>query len=278
MYRALSIILFFISFSLNANEGISVTKEQFIAAMKQQHQFDASELNQLLSQAKKSQTILDAISRPAEKKLVWHQYKNIFLKEKRINEGVEFLHKHQNTLNRAENEFGVPPEIIVAIIGVETFYGRITGKYRVLDALNTLAFYYPKRSNFFRSELEHFLLLSRDQGFDPTTLTGSYAGAMGMPQFISSSYRNFAYDFDGDGITDIWNNPVDVIGSVANYFKRHHWQPGKDVIDKLDLQGEVSSELLTKGLKPDINLSDLKKHNIKLDKKYADDEKLKLLI
>ncbi|MEM7026978.1 MAG: lytic murein transglycosylase B [Pseudomonadota bacterium] len=277
MYK-LSIILFLITtFSLQANDSISVTKEEFIDQMMQQHQFNSNDLNKLLDQAKVSKTILDAISRPAEKKLVWHEYKNIFLKEKRINEGVTFLLEHKDTLKRAEDEYGIPPEIIVAIIGVETFYGRITGKYRVLDALNTLAFHYPRRSNFFRSELKHFLLLSREQGFDPLTLTGSYAGAMGMPQFISSSYRNFAIDFDGDGITDIWDNPVDVIGSIANYFHRHDWRRGQDVIDKLYIEGNIPDELLTKGLKPDIKLDDLRKHDIKLSKEYSNDEPLKIL-
>ena len=171
----------------------------------------------------------------------------------------------------------MPPEIIVAIIGVETFYGRITGKYRVVDALNTLAFHYPKRANFFRSEFEHFLLLTREQGFDPLSLTGSYAGAMGMPQFISSSYRNFAIDFDGDKVINIWDNPVDAIGSVANYFVAHKWKAGEPVIDKAIVEGKVFKTALTPGLEPDIDAATLPVLGIQSTASYGKQEKLKLL-
>lgn len=192
--------------------------------------FDRAALVEVLSQAKRQESILEAISRPAEKTKAWWEYRKIFLNQKREDQGVEFWEKHRATLARAEETYGVPASIIVAIIGVETYYGRIAGSYRVLDALSTLAFDYPRRSEFFTKELKHYLLLTREQGFAPADMKGSYAGAMGYGQFMPSSYRSYAVDFDDDGVTDIWNNPVDAIGSVANYFKRHGWRAGGPVV------------------------------------------------
>ncbi|MBL4631129.1 MAG: lytic murein transglycosylase B, partial [Paraglaciecola sp.] len=179
----------------------------------------------------------------------WHQYYPIFLTEKRLTKGLEFWKTHQKTLARAEQETGVPAEIIIAIIGVETFYGTYTGKYSVLDALVTLGFHYPPRATFFRSELAQLFLLAREEKFDITELKGSYAGAMGWGQFISSSYRHYAVDFDGDGVRDLLNNPVDAIGSVANYFKKHHWRPNSDIAFKAQVSGTQYSALLSKKLK-----------------------------
>ena len=259
-----------------ANTDVLVSQDAFIKQMESQYGFDPSSLKDLFNQAAVSQTILDAISKPAEKKLTWYKYRNIFLQEKRINEGVKFWKKNLNKLQEAEKRFGVPPEIITGIIGVETFYGRIAGSYRVFDALNTLAFHYPKRASFFRNEFEQFLLLAREQGFDPLSLKGSYAGAMGMPQFISSSYRHFAIDFDGDKIIDIWNNPNDAIGSVANYFHEHGWQDGKPVIAKVKIDGNHYKQALSNGLKPDIYASDLDKLGIQSNSFFDKNEKLKL--
>lgn len=202
--------------------------EAFVERM-QAHGFEAAETRALLAQAEHKQAIIDAISRPAEGVLHWHQYRKIFMKPKRISGGVKFWQQHADALARAEQQFGVPAEYILAIIGVETWFGTYTGKWRVLDALATLGFNYPPRGKFFSSELEHFMLMTREQQLDPTTLKGSYAGAMGFGQFISSSYRNFAIDFDGDQVADLWN-PVDAIGSVANYFAEHGWQAGEDVV------------------------------------------------
>jgi membrane-bound lytic murein transglycosylase B len=212
--------------------------------------FDRAQLEQVFSEAERQQSILEAISRPAEKTKPWHEYREIFLTEKREREGREFLAAHRDTLARAEAETGVPAEIVVAIIGVETHYGRITGSYRVIDALSTLAFDYPSRSAFFTKELKNYLLLTRDQGLDPLAMKGSYAGAMGYGQFMPSSYRSYAVDFDGDGLVDIWNNPVDAIGSVANYFKRHGWRPGEQVVSAAALTGDVSEDWLNDSLKP----------------------------
>lgn len=192
--------------------------------------FDRDALSEVFAQAKRQESILKAISRPAEKTKAWWEYRKIFLNQKREDQGVEFWKKHRDTLARAEKSFGVPASMIVSIIGVETYYGRIAGSYRVLDALSTLAFDYSRRSEFFTKELKNYLLLTREQGFDPAQMKGSYAGAMGFGQFMPSSYRSYAIDFDDDGVIDIWNNPVDAIGSVANYFKEHGWRAGEPVV------------------------------------------------
>jgi peptidoglycan lytic transglycosylase B len=210
----------------------------------------------VMADAERQQSILDAISRPAEKAKPWYEYREIFLTDKREQRGREFMELHRETLQRAEDKFGVPKEVVVAIIGVETFYGRITGSYRVLDALATLAFDYPKRSTFFTKELKNFLILAHEGGMDPRDLKGSYAGAMGYGQFMPSSYRAYAVDFDDDGEVDIWNNPVDAIGSVANYFKQHGWRNGEPVVYAADAQGEVDEAWFKHGLKPSLTVAE----------------------
>lgn len=202
----------------------------FVAEMVQKHGFTAAEVENWLANAQKQQAILDAISRPAEKTKTWAEYRQIFIVPSRISKGVEFWQQNEDALARAEARYGVPAEIIVAIIGVETRYGQYMGNYRVLDALTTLAFDYPPRSPFFTKELGEFLLLTREQQRDPLSLKGSYAGAMGYGQFMPSSYRAYAADFDGDGRIDIWENRKDAIGSVANYFVRHGWKAGQPVV------------------------------------------------
>lgn len=203
--------------------------QTFINKMITEHDFSAAELNVVFESAEKKQSIIDAMSRPAEKTKTWKEYRKIFIKDRRINGGVKFWLENKQALQKAEETYGVPAEYIVSIIGVETLYGRITGSYRVVDALSTLAFDYPKRSPFFTKELEHYLLLTKQQEKDPLAFKGSYAGAMGYGQFMPSSYRSYAVDFDGDNFADIWNNTTDAIGSVANYFKRHGWTRGEYV-------------------------------------------------
>ena len=193
----------------------------FAAEMARDHGFSEEGIIRVIGQAEYKQSIIDAISRPAERVLTWAEYQDIFLTDRRVRAGHDFMMEHKDALIRAQEIYGVPPVIITAIIGVETMYGQIRGSYRVLDALSTLAFDYPPRSRFFRKELKEFLLLVREQNQDITDLKGSYAGAMGYGQFIPSSYRAYAIDFDDDGVIDIWNNPTDAIGSVANYFARH---------------------------------------------------------
>lgn len=222
---------------------------EFIREMSSEHGFDRGELEGLFRQAALSNAVLEAISRPAEAK-PWHQYRPIFLTQARIDGGVRFWSANEATLQRASERFGVPPEVMVAIIGVETNYGSNTGRFRVLDALATLAFNYPPRARFFRSELQQFLILTREEGMDPTALTGSYAGAMGLPQFISSSFRHYAVDFDGDGVKDIWTNPADAIGSVGNYLHVHGWQRDARVAVRARVRGEGYRTLLEQGLEP----------------------------
>lgn len=223
---------------------------QFIEEMVTEHQFSRTDMEAWFAQATKKQNILDAISRPAEKRLTWKEYRKIFIKNSRINKGVEFWNKNEATLARAEQEYGVPAQIIVAIIGVETFYGKNKGSFRVIDALSTLGFDYPSRAKFFRKELKEFFLLAREQKQDPMTLTGSYAGAMGYGQFIPSSYRAYAVDYTNDEFADIWNNTDDAIGSVANYFKRHGWQLNEPVVVRSRIAENYNKDILNDSLKP----------------------------
>ncbi|WP_083003413.1 lytic murein transglycosylase B [Halomonas sp. GT] len=181
-------------------------------------------LTNTLNQANYSQSVLDAMEGAAERRLRWHEYRDIFLTQQRIEEGADFIDEYENALARAEEEYGVPREVIAAIIGVETYYGKHKGRHRVLDSLATLAFHHPVRGGFFRGELVAFLKIAHEQGVEADELYGSYAGAMGYPQFIPTSYQAYAVDFDDDGKRDLWENPVDAIGSVANYFAVHGWQ------------------------------------------------------
>lgn len=233
----------------------------FIKEVSQKHGFKQDELKKLFAKVEFKQKIIDAITRPAESK-PWYEYRPIFVTRTRITEGVEFWKKHRKELERAQQEYGVPPEIIVAIIGVETRYGKHKGGHRVMDSLSTLAFGYPKRAKFFRSELEQYLLLAREENLDPLSIKGSYAGAMGKAQFISSSYRNYAVDFDGDGKRDLWNNTSDAIGSVANYFKRHKWQPGGPITTPAIVGSNHIKVLVEKGYKPHSTVADLRKRGV----------------
>ncbi len=250
--------------------------KEFIDEMVAQHGFDQAYLEKKFAEAKRLDNVLESIAKPAEKELNWGQYRPIFVTKKRINKGKEFIEQHKAILQRAEKEYGVPVEIIAAIIGVETFYGRHTGKYTVFDSLTTLGFDYPKRSKFFKSELKQFLLLSKEEHIDIETMTGSYAGAMGMPQFISSSYRRYAVDFDGDGKRDLWHSIEDVIGSVANYFSEHGWQKGGEVTSQVT----VTDKSIVKDsnpLKPYTTLAQLKAQGVKMKGDLSGDEQATLL-
>ncbi|HEX5057007.1 MAG TPA: lytic murein transglycosylase B [Gammaproteobacteria bacterium] len=225
----------------------------FVDGLVEKHLFNRAELLGLFRRVEQQPSVLEAISRPAERVLTWSEYRPIFVTPDRIEGGVRFWRENKALLQEAEKSYGVPAQIIVAIIGVETRYGKQTGKYRVFDTLTTLGFEENQRQGFFRSELEHFLLLARDQRLDPLAVRGSYAGAMGMPQFISSSYREYAVDFNKDGRVDLWSNP-DVIASVANYFKRWGWEQGAQVVVPAKVTGDVSEIAIgrgRKGLKPE---------------------------
>lgn len=223
--------------------------KRFAPEMAHRHGFDQGELAALLGQARYLQAVVEAMRRPYEAK-PWYEYRPIFLTKKRVQGGVAFWRQHRDLLERAHRVYGVPPQIITAIIGVETNYGANLGKYRVIDALSTLGFSYPERAEFFRKELEQFLLLSREDSIDALAVTGSYAGALGLPQFIPSSYRAFAVDFDQDGRRDLWRSVADVIGSVANYLERQGWEAGEPVAFKAIVAEGVPNGILPAENKP----------------------------
>ena len=235
--------------------------EEFAARAAEEHGLDAAEVTALLESARFKQSIVDAMTRPAEGK-DWHEYRPIFLTDKRIRGGVEFWRDNEALIAQAAERFGVDPQFIVAIIGVETFYGRITGGYRVLDALTTLSFYYPTelrdRSGFFSGELMNLLVLGQKEGLPVDEVKGSYAGAMGLGQFMPSSYLEYAVDMDGDGRRDLWDSLADVIGSVANYLHRHGWEAGQPVTSRAQLAAGANMDLVSRrNLKPEKTLADL---------------------
>ena len=240
------------------------------------HQFNEFELNELFQGVEIKEDILKRISSPAEG-LPWYKYRKIFMTDARINGGVKFWQENEPALTAVEQQTGVPAEIIIAIIGVETAYGQKTGNYRVIDALSTLAFAYPPRSQFFLGELESYLLLCRNEHINPLEPTGSYAGAMGMPQFMPSSFNAYAVDFDNDSHRDIWHNKSDVIASVANYFVKHQWQTGQAIAIPVSATGESYKTALTKDLKPDLRLAELESLNLKISRPLPLNTKVKLL-
>jgi membrane-bound lytic murein transglycosylase B len=216
----------------------------FVERMSAQHGFSARALRQLFAQVRYEPQVIAAMTRPLASPPTYDVYAARFLEPERVDAGVEFWRGHAAALDRARADFGVPPEIVVAILGVETYYGRNTGRYRVLDALTTLAFDYPRRADFFRGELEQFLLLMREQGMSPLQPRGSYAGAIGLPQFMPGSIRAYAIDFDGNGRIDLANGADDAIGSVARYLARHNWQPGQPVMTAARIESEQADAIL----------------------------------
>ena len=217
--------------------------KEFIAHMEGTYGFKKRALRKLLKSADSQPAIIEAMSKPAEKAKLWYEYRPIFLNERRIREGTEFWIAHRQALDQASIKSGVAPEYLAAILGVETYYGRLTGTYRVLDALVTLSFDYPPREKFFRDELEQFLLLTRDAHLDPKSLKGSYAGAMGAPQFMPSNYRRYAVDADANGHIDLWNDWPDVCASVGNYLKEHGWNAGEPVLEEATVLPEKPDDL-----------------------------------
>ena len=236
----------------------------FISDMAKRHGFVERELVYLFSRVKREDQVLQFI-RPPDKPRSWQEYRDIFLTEKRVALGVEFWTANRALLERAQREFGVPPEYILAIVGIETFYGRNMGRYRVVDALSTLAFDYPPRAAYFRSELEQYLLLARDLGFDVFAVRGSYAGAIGIPQFMPGSQRRYAVDFDNDGSVDLRKNAADAIGSVANFLKQHGWQPGQAVMFAARPEGEAWRPYADGRLEPRTPLADLRRAGVRFD-------------
>jgi len=239
--------------------------KSFIDEMVQQHSFKKRALRKLLAGAQSQPAILEAMERPAEKAKLWYEYRPIFVSERRIREGTGFWVAHRQDLDRASINSGVAPEYIAAILGVETYYGRLTGNYRVLDALATLAFDYPPRAKFFRDELEQYLLLTRDFNMDPVALKGSYAGAMGAPQFMPSNYRHYAVDADADGRIDLWSNWPDVCASVGNYLKEHGWNASEPVLAEASVDPGNAAELDGRKLALDETVGSLKARGVSFD-------------
>ncbi len=235
---------------------------EFIAEMSRKHGLSSAELTRAFNEAGTVPAILDAMAKPYEAK-PWHAYRKLFLTEKRINGGREFMALNAAALAQARKRYGVPPEMVTAIIGIESAYGFKPGKYRVIDSLSTLAFDYPRRASFFRSELEQFLLLCREEGMDYLQPLGSYAGAMGMPQFMPSSYRRLAADGDGDGKRDIWGNPADAIASVANYFAKNGWESGGPIAVPARISGDGYRDIASsKNPKATMTLGQLASHGV----------------
>jgi membrane-bound lytic murein transglycosylase B len=229
------------------------------------HHFDERKLTVLLKSTKLNRSTLAVMSKPAEGVMPWYQYQKLFLTETRINAGVKFWQEHTTLLTDISQKYGVPAQIIVAIIGVETFYGKDTGRYRVIDSLATLGLFYPRRSEFFLSELENFLLLCREENLNPLIPVGSYAGAMGLGQFMPSSVRTYAVDYDQDKHRDIWHNRADVMASIANYLVKYGWIREQGVAYPVTTKGEKYQQaLLSKELLPDLTLTQLQQLDIVL--------------
>ncbi|OGI49712.1 MAG: lytic murein transglycosylase B [Candidatus Muproteobacteria bacterium RIFCSPHIGHO2_12_FULL_60_33] len=228
----------------------------FTAEMTEKHGFSAKQLQRVFRCAAIRPDIIEAMERPREL-LPWHEYRKIFVTEDSAKRGARFWQEHAEDISRAQERYGVLPEIIVAIIGVETRYGRNPGNHSILDALTTLTLEYPSRAAFFREELAEFLLLTRETDIDPCRVKGSYAGAMGLPQFMPSNYRRLAVDFDGDGKRNLLDNPVDAIGSVAHYLHNNGWETGAPVIEAARLEGTLYFWVEKLGLKPALSVRQL---------------------
>jgi membrane-bound lytic murein transglycosylase B len=239
--------------------------QQFAGYMAEKHNVPVDEFMQIISQAAHKPEVVRLMTPGTGTfKRSWQTYRSRYLDELRIREGINFWRTHQQALARAEQQFGVPAAYIVSIIGVETVYGRVTGNFRVIDALATLAFDYPRRGEFFRDELEQYLLLAKAQGWNPLVPKGSFAGAIGLPQFMPGSIRRHAIDFDGDSKIDLANNPVDAIGSVANFFVNHGWQRGKNSYYPANIaEGTALEPWLEGGIKPRFSVEQLAQAGIR---------------
>jgi membrane-bound lytic murein transglycosylase B len=248
----------------------------FIETMVRDHGFERAPLAALIKQAETKQAILDAISRPAERVVPWFEYRERFLTEKRIHQGADFSLANRDKLRRIGDDS--LSAAVVGILGVETSFGRNTGRYRVLDALATLAFDYPPRGAFFLDELSQFLILTREESVDPVNALGSYAGAMGAPQFISSSYRRWAVDADGNGRRDLWASWADVVGSVANYLAVHGWRKGEPVVVMATLEGSDLSRFDTSKIELNETVRSLKDKGVRFETTLPDDAPAMLVV
>jgi membrane-bound lytic murein transglycosylase B len=238
--------------------------DRFVDDLVERHAFDANELRQVFAGARREEAVLAAMRAQPRQADSWESYRALFVNERHVRGGLEFWKAHRASLARARATYGVPEEIVIAILGIETFYGRNTGRWRVIDALVTLAFDYPPRAPFFRGELENYLLFVRDMGLDVFSVKGSYAGAIGIPQFMPGSYLRYAVDFDGDGATDLRGNAADAIGSVANFLRRHGWQPGGPVQRRVREPGPSAESLVTSDPAPRYTLEELAQAGVRV--------------
>ena len=252
--------------------------KHFINEMVVQHGFNQSKLEDVFSKVQFQPSVIDLISMPTAP-IPWNKYRSRFINSQRIKSGVNFWNEHARKLEQASQAFGVPEEIIVAIIGVETAYGVMMGNHRIIDALTTLAFDFPKRAEFFRSELEQYLLLAQEQRFDLFSIKGSYAGAIGIPQFMPGSYRRYAIDFDGDGKADLTDNAADAIGSIANYLKEYGWETGGPTITRAHVptKSDHYQQILLAGIEPVHTVKKLRAANI-IPLETINDERLAALL
>ena len=233
--KYLFILFVFFSNVIVADYSKHPAAQDVIKTLVSEHGFDQNYVTEILQTAIKQDQILESMSSPAEFTWTWDRYKKLFLEEKRIANGKKFINDNSALFDRVENEFGVPREIITSILGVETRYGKIKGSYRVLDSLATLGFDFPRRSKFFKSELIQFFILTRENNLDIHSVQGSYAGAMGYGQFISSSYRAYALDYDGDGYADLFHSVPDAVASIANYLRKHGWKRDGVIVQEVVL-------------------------------------------
>ncbi|OEJ99999.1 lytic murein transglycosylase B [Roseivirga misakiensis] len=248
----LLILLSLPSFSQIDKADVEAFASEFV---KKETQFSKDEVMAILNQAEYQSEIIEKITRPAEGTMTWERYRKIFIKQGRIDAGVAFYKTHKTALEKVSADTGVPAEIILGIIGVETYFGKIKGSYKVLDALYTLGFGYPKRAKFFKSELGKFLILSKLENLEATEILGSYAGAMGYSQFMPSSYIAYAKSFEENGTRDLMESPEDAIASVANYLKVHRWKKGQPITSKAEMTRKITG-LRKQSTKPKNKVSD----------------------
>jgi len=267
---ALGLSTVFVARAHEAHQIQDAVIVEFIQKMVEKHQFSQEELTVLMDNAKKKDGILNAFDKPATSK-PWSFFKKLYVTEWREKEGVKFWEKHAQTLIRAEDQFGIPQEIITALIGIETNYGTYTGEFRIVDAFYTLGFYGKRRNKYFLKEFEEFLILARENNIEPNSIKGSFAGAIGIAQFMPSSYREYAIDFDGDGKADLENSVADAIGSASNYLKRHGWKRGEPIVFPVSADNDqVLSEMAGKS-KPNRTYGELKQAGVKQDLGLNDD-------
>lgn len=275
-------LILFMTIGLWQSAALALDVEEYeevraiIDEMESEYEYDSHYLTELFARVQLQPKVIEAITRPAER-LPWHRYRKIFISESRINEGVLFWRQHQGVLQRAEKQYGVPAAVIVAIIGVETRYGSNIGSFAVLESLATLSLQYPKRSEYFTSELKKFLLLVREEELDPFSVKGSYAGAIGIPQFMPSSYRAYAVDFSGNGKRDLVHDMRDAVGSVANYLHRHKWAKGDPITDGVEDNGVALDRFVTQKLSPTTTIAAMSKAGVRVQGSHDPNTKASLV-